>query len=133
MATAPTAREVARAAAARSALRRFLARTEQVAGTAGLTARRYDLLLQIKAAPGERTTVTELARRLAAQQTAVTELVKRAEEAGLVARSPSPDDGRVSLLSLTREGERRLQRAFVALRHERLRLAQALLDLDGGE
>jgi DNA-binding transcriptional ArsR family regulator len=51
------------------------------------------------------------------QQTAVTELVNRTEEAGLIKRQPSLEDGRVRLL-LTAEGERRLLRAFNALRDD---------------
>jgi DNA-binding MarR family transcriptional regulator len=118
--------ELRRAAAFRSALRRFLARTDEVAGAAGLTSQRYDLLLAIKTGPGETSTVTELASRLSLRQTAVTELVKRAEETSLLERSSSPVDGRVSMLSLSAEGERRLLAAFVGLREERRQLAEAM-------
>ena len=81
--------EVVRAAAFRSELRRFLRRSEALAAEVGLTPQRYDLLLQLKAAPGGQSTVTELGKRLHLRQTAVTELVKRAEEAGLVRRRRS--------------------------------------------
>jgi DNA-binding MarR family transcriptional regulator len=118
--------ELRRAAAFRSALRRFLARTDEVAGVAGLTSQRYDLLLAVKSGAGETSTMTELAGRLSLRQTAVTELVKRAEEAGLIERSTSVADGRVSVLALTAEGERRLMRAFVGLREERRQLAEAM-------
>lgn len=118
--------ELQRAAAFRSALRRFLARTDEVASAAGLTSQRYDLLLAIKTGPGETPTMTEISSRLSLRQTAVTELVKRAEEAGLVERSTSTADGRVSVLALTAEGERRLMRAFVGLREERRQLAEAM-------
>lgn len=118
--------ELQRAAVFRSALRRFLARTDEVASAAGLTSQRYDLLLAIKAGPGETSTVTDLSTRLSLRQTAVTELVKRAEEAGLVERAPSEADGRVSVLALTGEGERRLMQVFVALRDERRQLADAM-------
>jgi DNA-binding MarR family transcriptional regulator len=118
--------ELQRAAAFRAALRRFLARTDEVASTAELTSQRYDLLLAIKSGSGARSTVTELSNRLSLRQTAVTELVKRAEEAGLVERSGSAADGRVSLLSVTPEGERRLLEAFVGLREERRHLAEAM-------
>jgi DNA-binding MarR family transcriptional regulator len=79
--------ELQRAAAFRSALRRFLARTDEVASAAGLTSQRYDLLLAIKAGPGETSTMTEVSDRLSLRQTAVTELVKRAEAAGLIRRA----------------------------------------------
>lgn len=123
--------ELARAAAFRTELRRFLRRTDAVAGEAGLTPQRYDLLLMIKWAGGPGgIRVTELCDLLQMQQTAVTELVKRAEEVKLVTRRASPDDGRASLLRLTAEGERRLMRAFTALRDDREALASALDELD---
>lgn len=118
--------ELQRAAAFRSSLRRFLARTDEVASAANLTSQRYDLLLAIKAGTGGASTTTELSKRLSLRQTAVTELVKRAEEAGLTRRSTSSVDGRISVLTLTVEGERRLLRAFVGLREERRQLAEAM-------
>lgn len=118
--------EVQRAAAFRSALRRFLARTDEVASAAGLTSQRYDLLLAIKSGTNETSTVTELCERLFLRQPAVTELVKRAEEAGLIRRSESALDGRVWMLALTTEGERRLMKAFVGLRDDRRQLAEAM-------
>jgi DNA-binding MarR family transcriptional regulator len=124
--TADSEAELQRAAAFRSALRRFLARTDEVASAAGLTSQRYDLLLAIKAGPGETSTMTDLGGQLSLRQTAVTELVKRAEEAGLVERSTSVADGRVVVLALTTEGERRLIRAFGGLREERRQLAEAM-------
>lgn len=124
--TSVDASEVQRAAAFRSTLRRFVARTDEVAGAAGLTSQRYDLLLAIKSEPSETSTVTELSERLFLHQPAVTELVKRAEDAGLIRRSGSTSDGRVSVLALTAEGERRLLKAFVGLRGERRHLAEAM-------
>ena len=118
--------ELQRAAAFRSALRRFLARTDEVASAASLTSQRYDLLLAIESGPGGTSTMTDLSSRLSLRQTAVTELVKRAEEAGLVERATSATDGRMFELSLTAEGERRLMRAFVGLRDERGQLAEAM-------
>ncbi|MGH2999455.1 MAG: MarR family winged helix-turn-helix transcriptional regulator [Gaiellaceae bacterium] len=91
-----------------------------------MTSQRYDLLLAIKTGAGETSTMTELSSLLSLRQTAVTELVKRAEEAGLVERSTSALDGRVWVLALTAEGERRLIRSFVALREERRQLAEAM-------
>jgi DNA-binding MarR family transcriptional regulator len=116
----------------RSALRRFLRRTETVARTAGLTPQRYLLLLMVKGAPdgSETSTVTELSTRLHLAQSTVTELVGRAEEAGLLRRRPSGRDGRVAHVSLTEEGERRLERAFTTLEAERESLREAILSLD---
>ena len=124
----PGKAELVRAAAFRSELRRFLHRTDAVANQAGLTSQRYDLLLTLASAGEVR--IMELCALLHLQQTAVTELVKRTEEAGLIRRRPSPEDGRVWLLELTAEGERRLMRAFAALRDDRQALAAAFRDLD---
>ena len=116
----------------RSALRMFLRRSERVARKSGLTPQRYLLLLMVKGAPrgDERSTVTELAQRLQLAQSTVTELVSRAESAGLIAREQSQTDARVAHLRLTREGERRLELAFTALGTERAQLRAAIADLD---
>ncbi len=122
---------MASAAAFRTELRRFLRRTDAVAAEAGLTAQRYDLLLMIQSAGGrDGVRVTELCELLEMQQPAVSELVKRAEEAGFVERRVAPGDRRGSLLRLTKEGERRLRRAFTALRGDREALVLALEELD---
>ena len=122
--------ELVRAAAFRSELRRFLRRSEALAAEVGLTPQRYDLLLQLKAAPDGYSTVTELGKRLHLRQTAVTELVKRAEEAGLVRRRRSESDRRVFLLELTENGDRRVTRVFNALRRDRGAFARAFEELD---
>jgi DNA-binding MarR family transcriptional regulator len=116
------------AAELRVALRRFLRLSEQVARKNELTPQRYLLLLMIKGAPdgSERSTVTELAERLQLAQSTVTELVRRAEAAGLVRRTPSPRDGRVAYLSLTPEGERRLAGTIGDIGAEHARLAEVL-------
>lgn len=116
----------------RSALRMFLRRSERVARKSGLTPQRYLLLLMVKGAPSgdERSTVTELAHRLQLAQSTVTELVSRAESAGLIAREQSQTDARVAHLRLTREGERRLELAFTALGTERAQLRAAIAELD---
>lgn len=112
----------------RESLRRFLRQSERVARKSGLTPQRYILLLMIKGARdgGERSTVTELARRLQLAQSTVTELVSRAEEAGLIAREQSQTDARVAHLRLTDEGERRLEAAFTGLATERSELEKVL-------
>ena len=111
-------------AALREALRAFLRESELIVQANGLTPQRHLLLLMIKGAPdgSERSTVTELASRLRLAQTTVTDLVRRAEDAGLIAREQSQTDGRVSILRLTAEGERRLTRSFHAHATERKRL-----------
>jgi DNA-binding MarR family transcriptional regulator len=115
----------------RSALRGFLRQTERIARRSGLTPQRYLLLLLIKGAPdgSERSTVTELSRRLQLAQSTVTELVNRAEESGLVMREQSGRDARVAYLRLTAEGEHRLQLSFTGLEAERQNLADAVAHL----
>ena len=124
--------ELTRAAAFRTELRRFLVRTETVAAEAGLTPQRYDLLLALHAAAeaGVAVRVTDLCESLQLKQTAVTELVKRAVEAGLVERLPSPNDGRASLLRPTKKGEKRLEVAYEGLRDDRAALRKAFANLD---
>jgi DNA-binding MarR family transcriptional regulator len=116
----------------RAALRQFLRRSERVARQSGLTPQRYLLLLMIKGAPGggEQSTVTQLSERLQLAQSTVTELVRRAEEAGLVAREQSQTDARVAHLRLTAEGERRLMLSFTELEIERAQLRDAFAQLD---
>ena len=118
----------------RTALRRFLRRSERIARSSGLTPQRHLLLLMIKGAPdgSERSTVTELADRLQLAQSTVTELVRRAEEVGLIAREPSSVDGRVAYITLTEEGERRLARSFTDHATEREELRDAFEHLEGG-
>jgi DNA-binding MarR family transcriptional regulator len=120
------------AAEFRAALRRFLRVSEDAARQNGLTPRRHLLLLMIKGAPGgaERSTVSELCERLQLAQSTVTELVQRAEEAGLVRRDAASDDGRVAHLTLTPEGERRLAAVHDELRPEREALAEVLRHLE---
>src|SRR4051794_18989247 len=116
----------------REALRRFLRTSERVARQSGLTPQRHLLLLMIKGARdgSEKSTVTELAERLQLAQSTVTELVSRAEEAGLVEREQSQSDARVAHLRLTPEGERRLEQSFTALTIERAQLREAFAHLD---
>ena len=122
-----------RVAAFRAALRSFLRSSEQIARSSGLTPQRYLLLLMIKgtADGSEQSTVTELSTRLRLGQSTVTELVKRAEKAGLVERERSDVDARVAHVRLTAEGERRLAASFTALEEERAELRRIFAELDG--
>jgi DNA-binding MarR family transcriptional regulator len=129
----PSIDEIAGVAEFRAALRAFLRRSERIARQSGLTPQRYLLLLMIKGAAdgSEQSTVTELSERLQLAQSTVTELVRRAEEAGLVAREQSSKDGRVAHLRLTAEGEERLVRSFTELETERQQLRDAFSHLGG--
>ena len=118
------------AAELRSALRRFLRRSEEIARRHSLTPRQYVLLLMVKAREdtAEKTTITDLVERLALTQSTITELVQRAEDAGLISRMQSPVDGRVMYLSLTDVGARRLHAAFEELGPEREQLLSSIRD-----
>lgn len=118
------------AAALRRALRSFLRHGESIARAHGLTAEQYELLLALKVAPDGHATVGRLQRELERRQSGVTQLVRRAEDAGLVARELSRDDARVRYLRLTPLGEERLAAAVAALGRERARLVSALADLE---
>lgn len=117
----------------RAELRRFLRRSEDCARSNGLTPAQHLLLLQIAGSPGARSTVSELVERLALTQSTVTELVQRAVAAGLVARRASPDDGRVVILTLTRQGRERLDRVHTELGPERAQLRRIVDRLDRDE
>jgi DNA-binding MarR family transcriptional regulator len=125
--------EAIQVATFRSALRSFLRSSEQIARENGLTPQRHLLLLMIKGSPdgSESSTVTQLVERLELAQSTVTELVRRAEDVGLIEREGSETDGRVAHLRLTKEGERRLARVSRAHAGERRRLLELLSELEG--
>jgi DNA-binding MarR family transcriptional regulator len=83
----------------------------QLANGHGLTLSDYDVLVQLAQAPGRRLRPVELARAVMLTRSGVTRLVHGLERAGLVARVPSPDDGRGSLVQLTAAGRDVLRRA----------------------
>jgi DNA-binding MarR family transcriptional regulator len=116
--------EVQDAAELRRRLRRFLAHGDWTVRRCGLTPQRYLLLLAVKGAPdgSERRTVGGVADDLQLAQSSATELVDRAEAAGLIVRTTSPHDGRVVTISLSDEGEARFAAAFRALGGDRAEL-----------
>ncbi|HYM96931.1 MAG TPA: MarR family transcriptional regulator [Candidatus Sulfotelmatobacter sp.] len=128
----PSLAEVIRVADFRASLRAFLRDTEKIAAHHGLTPQRYLLLLMIKGAPdgSERSTVTELTSRLQIAQHTVTELVARAEKAGLVRREASAIDRRVVHIRLTPKGERLLTRSFGDLAADRRMLRELVARLE---
>lgn len=105
----------------RGALREYESTAETAARAAGLTLQRYLLLLMVRGAPSgdERATVNEIAERLKVAPHSITGAVARAERAGLVRRRPSTEDRRRTWVTLTAEGERRLERVVTALERQR--------------
>ena len=122
----PSIPDFREAAELRAALRKFLRASERVAREEGLTPSRFLLLLMIKTTSAGRSTVTELAESMQLTQSTVTELVTRAEAAGLVHRTQSDEDARVFWLELTRLGEERLGRAVARNGPERQRLIELI-------
>jgi DNA-binding MarR family transcriptional regulator len=97
----------------------------------GLTLSRFEILLLLSFSRGGRLPMMRIRDLLLVHGSRVTYLVGRLEEAGLVRRGADPDDRRVSLVSLTEEGNALVERAaahlaesgfgvFAALDEERL-------------
>jgi DNA-binding MarR family transcriptional regulator len=92
-------------------LRVFLRFSEDAARDEGLTPQQHQLLLAVRGfSDGRAPTVGEVAEMLQLQQHSVVELVDRAEDSGLVRRTPDARDRRRQLLTLTPEAEDRLAR-----------------------
>jgi len=107
----PTQRDYEELLGFRTALRRFLAWSEEQARGAGLTPAQHQLLLAIKGHPGESApTVGELADYLVTKHHSVVELIDRAVDAGVVERRRDEDDGRVVHMVLTPLGEERIEK-----------------------
>jgi len=90
----------------------------------------YDVLVQLQEAGG-RLRMHELSQRLLVNKSSLSRQCDRMEEAGLLAREPSPEDGRGWYAVLTREGRDVLRRAApVHLRGVQQHFAQYLTETD---
>jgi DNA-binding MarR family transcriptional regulator len=123
-----TQSEILQTAEFRRLLRRFLAHGDAAVREAGLTPQRYLLLLAIEgAADMSRTrSIGRLADDLQLAQSSATELVDRAEAAGLVVRASADGDARTVLVRLSAAGDDRLRAAIAAVRSEREQLLARL-------
>ena len=93
----------------RASLRRFLHWSETQARAVGLTPAQHQLMLAVKGHPGTQgPTISDLAGYLMLRHHSTVELVDRAEAAGLVERWGDDNDGRVTRVRLTADGEARL-------------------------
>ena len=111
----------------RTSLRRFLHWSETQARAAGLTPAQHQLLLAIKGHRGEHgPAIGDLAGYMMLRHHSAVELVDRAKAAGLVERWGDMDDGRVTRVRLTPEGEARLSRLSQAHLDELQSLAPVL-------
>ncbi len=108
------------------ALRAFLRKSELVARKHGLTPQRQQLLVMIAGATDGTSTITDLSAQLSLAQTTVTEHVHRAVLAGLIERRTSAADGRVTHLTLTPEGDRRMRATMADLHADRAVLEAVL-------
>jgi DNA-binding MarR family transcriptional regulator len=92
------------------AQRRVMARSDAALARLELTSTQAGALFCIRSEDG--TTVGELADQLDLAQSAASGLAQRLENAGLVTRSPNPEDGRSVRLVLTRSGRKRREQAI---------------------
>jgi DNA-binding MarR family transcriptional regulator len=114
----------------RTSLRRFQYWSQTQARTAGLTPAQHQLLLAIKGHRGEHgPTVGDLAVYLLLRPHSTVELVDRAKTAGLVDRWSDHDDGRITRVRLTADGEQRLSQLATAHLDELQRLVPILDEL----
>src|SRR5215212_8651352 len=77
----------------------------------GLPLSSYDVLIYLRAAPGKRLRMAELADSVLLSRSGVTRLVDRLEREGLIVRDACSSDGRGLYAVLTDEGEQLLARA----------------------
>ncbi len=93
----------------RTGLRRFLRWSEEQAKAAGLTAAKHQLLLAVKGHPDPTgPTIGEIADYLVLRHHSAVGLIDRAEQDGLVRRTPDPKTRSVVHVTLTRTGEAKL-------------------------
>ena len=93
----------------RTGLRRFLHWSQTQARAVGLTPAQHQLLVAIKGhAGGQHPTISDLADYLLLRHHSVVELVDRAANAGIVTRRRDAEDGRLTRVALTADGEARL-------------------------
>jgi DNA-binding MarR family transcriptional regulator len=111
----------------RTGLRRFLHWSQGQARAVGLTPAQHQLLLAVKGHPGARgPTVSDLAGYLLLRHHSAVELIDRAETLGVVERWSDADDGRVTRVRLTPDGEKRLTQLTQAHLDELKELAPVL-------
>jgi DNA-binding MarR family transcriptional regulator len=93
----------------RTGLRRFLRWSEEQAKAAGLTTTKHQLLLAIKGhADPAGPTIGEIADYLVLRHHSAVGLIDRAEQDGLVKRTPDPSSRSVVHVTLTPAGEAKL-------------------------
>ena len=81
----------------------------------GLTFARYEVLVLLSFSRRGALPLGKIGERLQVHATSVTPLAKRLEAAGLIRRTPPPEDGRAVLASITPEGRDVMQQATDAI------------------
>ena len=122
----------------RTSLRRFLHWSEEQARAQDLTAAQHQLLLAIKGHPGQAgPSIGDIAAYLLLRHNSAVGLVDRAEAKGLVLRTPDPEHRSTVRLTLTDDGDRRLEALSELHLEEVPRLASSMralfADLDQTE
>ena len=117
-------------------MRKFLSFSEIASERCGIPAQQYQLMQVIAALPdGQKASITYLAERMILRHNSTVELVDRAERAGLVQRESDPTDMRRSLVQLTPEGTKIVERLVEEHLKELVprcdHLIDALRDLQG--
>jgi DNA-binding MarR family transcriptional regulator len=95
----------------------------------GLTFARYEVLVLLSFSRRGALPLGKIGERLQVHATSVTPLVKRLENAGLITRTPHPEDGRAVLASITPKGREVTERATELIVNARF----ALGALDEGD
>jgi DNA-binding MarR family transcriptional regulator len=120
------ASEYQQLASFRYALRSFLRFSEAAAEKVGLTAQHYQALLAVCATADGHVTINDLAQQLLIRHNSAVGLVDRLTAQGLLAREPSPEDGRKVYLRLTAKGDRVLEKLAEVHREELRRIGPQL-------
>jgi len=81
----------------------------------GLTFARFEALVLLTFSRRGSLPLGKMGERLQVHPTSVTSIVRRLEAAGLVTRTPHPDDGRAVLCEITQEGRDLVERATADL------------------
>lgn len=92
-----------------------LSRVEAVLRPYGITFARYETLMLLYFSRRQSLPMSVLGSRLQVHQTSVTNAVDRLEAAGLVSRSPHPEDRRSTLVGITPAGVELAEQATAAL------------------
>ncbi len=95
------------------ASRRFVRLAEERLKPLGFGVGQIPVLVALR--NGEATTQRDLARFARTEQPPMAQMLIRMERDGLIKRKPDPTDGRSSLISLTKQAEKRLPRAIAVV------------------